>query len=307
MAKRIKKEEWIKNAHIKFNKKFTYIINDLLWKGVTSIIGVLCPEHGIKYIKAFEHFKSVNGCKKCTDDLLRKSIEQFIQEANELHDNFYDYSKVVYKNKDTKIEIGCPIHGSFWQIPADHLRPYGCKKCANEASKIGYDEFVRRSNIKHNNKYDYSKVVYNRCDERVCIGCPKHGDFWQFVTGHMHSGYGCIVCAREEMYKSKPVQKIKDYLSENNYIFSTEQSFPECKNENTLPFDFYLPDYNLCIEYDGEQHYKAIPFFGGEEKFIKQQINDRIKNQYCKDNNINLLRIRFDEDPIQKIKNYFNK
>ncbi|WPJ50447.1 hypothetical protein RCIP0023_00405 [Klebsiella phage RCIP0023] len=306
MKKRISKEQFLQEAHLKFNSKFIYLINDNSWTGITSIIGVICPDHGIKYTTAFNHRKGLYGCMGCLHDAQRKNIEQFINESIDKHGNLYDYSKVKYINKETKVCIICPIHGEFWQTPADHIRPYGCKDCARENSKIGYDEFVRRSNIKHNNKYDYSKVEYNRCDERVCIICPKHGEFWQFVTGHMHSGNGCINCAREEMYQSKPVLKIKQYLLENNYNIVMEKSFSDCRNENTLPFDFYLEEYNLCIEYDGEQHYKSIEFFGGEEKLIKQQQNDSIKNQYCKDNNINLLRIRFDEDPILKIKEYFN-
>ena len=69
-----------------------------------------------------------------------------------------------------------------------------------------------------------------------------------------------------------------------------------------MPFDFYLPAYNLCIEFDGEQHFKSIKHFGGEKRLSIQKIKDNIKTEYCKNNNIKLLRIPYyDFNNIEKI------
>lgn len=96
--------------------------------------------------------------------------------------------------------------------------------------------------------------------------------------------------------KSKGEQLISFLLKENNIIFEQQKTFKDCtnpENTNLLFFDFYLPDYNCCIEYDGKQHFKSIDFYGGKEKFKRTQLLDSIKNEYCKNNNIKLIRIPF--------------
>lgn len=93
--------------------------------------------------------------------------------------------------------------------------------------------------------------------------------------------------------KSSGEEKCKQVLQKAQIKYKTQYKFSNCKNILPLPFDFYLPDYNICIEYDGQQHFKPISIFGGEEDFKKRQRNDEIKNQYCKDNNIKLIRIPY--------------
>lgn len=110
----------------------------------------------------------------------------------------------------------------------------------------------------------------------------------QLVRGHTLS-CGCKHQSKWEMF-------INDYLTSLNIIFIPQKRFNDCKNKkqsDMLPFDFYLPDYNLCIEYDGEHHFHPIEIWGGYEKFIVNQENDQIKNEYCKNNNITLLRLPY--------------
>ena len=110
-------------------------------------------------------------------------------------------------------------------------------------------------------------------------------------------GHGCPECVN-----SKGETIISEYLKENNINYISEYTFDDCRNKRPLPFDFYLPDYNLLIEYDGEQHFEPVDFFGGEEQFEYQKYNDNIKNTYCIKNNINLIRIPYwDFDNIEKI------
>lgn len=69
-----------------------------------------------------------------------------------------------------------------------------------------------------------------------------------------------------------------------------------------MPFDFYIKEFNLCIEFDGEQHYRENNYFGGNNIFKETQKRDKIKNKYCKDNDINLLRIPYWElDSVEDI------
>ena len=100
---------------------------------------------------------------------------------------------------------------------------------------------------------------------------------------------------------SKGEYKIEKVIRDLSIPFYKQYSFKDCKNINKLKFDFYIPKYNCCIEYDGEQHFKPITFFGGEKQFNKQQQRDKVKNQYCLNNNINLIRIPYyDYDKIDR-------
>lgn len=93
--------------------------------------------------------------------------------------------------------------------------------------------------------------------------------------------------------KSKGENKIINFLTKNSIKFISQKRFKDCKNKRPLPFDFYLPDLNLCIEYDGQQHFRAFSKFGGDKALYRTVKNDQIKNKYCKNNNINLERISY--------------
>ena len=88
--------------------------------------------------------------------------------------------------------------------------------------------------------------------------------------------------------------------------FREAKLLPKCKNLDLLPFDFYLPEKNICIEYDGIQHFEPRDFFGGKVEFEKIKIRDKIKTKYCNSNNIILLRIQYDEDVIKSLKENIN-
>lgn len=111
--------------------------------------------------------------------IMRKlTLEEFIEKAKAIHENKYDYSKVNYVNYTTAVEIGCPIHGCFWQLPTVHLRGCGCQTCVGHA-KVTKNSFIKRANKIHNFKYDYSSINFiNRLTD-IKIGCPIHGYFWQ--------------------------------------------------------------------------------------------------------------------------------
>ena len=113
---------------------------------------------------------------------MKKSTkEEFIKKAELIHNGKYDYSNVEYVNSQTKVSIICPIHGKFLQTPAMHLSGNGCPKC--KAQKQGniqrkkVEDFVNEAKEIHGDKYDYSKVNYKNTHDKVCILCPKHGEF----------------------------------------------------------------------------------------------------------------------------------
>lgn len=144
----------------------------------------------------------------------------------------------------------------------------------------------------HGDKYDYSLVKYKNAHTKVKIICPLHGEFKQTPNCHV-IGSGCPTCN-----ESKGEKEIRTYLKENNIKFKQQKSFPDCKYKYPLRFDFYLPEYNCCIEFNGIQHYEPSEFFGGVDAFELNQIRDKIKKEYCDNNNIPLIIIRYDEDDI---------
>jgi very-short-patch-repair endonuclease len=97
-------------------------------------------------------------------------------------------------------------------------------------------------------------------------------------------------------------KKIEKFLLENNVNYIHQFKFNDCRNIKELIFDFYLPEYNLCLEFDGRQHFEPISFFGGEDGFYKRKINDHIKNDYCLLNGIELVRISYEDiNLVEKI------
>ena len=121
------------------------------------------------------------------------TTEEFINKAKKIHGDKFDYSKVNYVNNSTKVCIICPKHGEFWQTPASHLRKRGCNLC----SKPIHDtkSFIEEAKKVHGDKYDYSKVNYVDGHTKVCIICPKHGEFWQTPNNHVRNR-NCPKCGQ---------------------------------------------------------------------------------------------------------------
>ena len=124
----------------------------------------------------------------------RLTLNEFIEKARNVHNDNYDYSKVAYVNCTTKVCIICPNHGEFWQRPSDHLRGHGCPKCKGVCKNTN-EMFIEKARKVHNDKYDYSKVEYVNNKTKVCIVCPKHGEFWQKPNCHL-SGDRCPKCSK---------------------------------------------------------------------------------------------------------------
>ena len=126
----------------------------------------------------------------------KKTKEEFIAKAKLVHGDKYDYSKVEYVGALKKVCIICPKHGEFWQEANGHLKGQCCPKCNLEKRASSKEEFIKKARKVHGDKYDYSNVDYVNTMTKVCIICPKHGEFWQRPYSHLH-GNGCSKCANE--------------------------------------------------------------------------------------------------------------
>jgi very-short-patch-repair endonuclease len=209
------------------------------------------------------------------------------------HGDRYDYEKFENNGSQTKSIITCKIHGDFLQSPDNHSHGQGCDKCLNDSLKLSHSQIIDKFLEVHGNRYDYHKFVYAGNKNKSIIVCPKCGEFNQNSHDHL-KGYGCPKCKA-----SKGESVIREYLTNNTIIFKEQKRFSDCRNKKPLPFDFYLPDHNICIEFDGQQHYHPLSFHSDQSKETKLknlkivQINDKIKSDYCGINNIKLIRIPY--------------
>lgn len=241
---------------------------------------IICTIHGEFWQRPDAHLHN-KGCPKCAGKNL--TTEDWIRLAKTIHNDKYDYSKVEYRRCFDRLSIICPIHGEFIQVSHDHLSGNGCPRCAKESTKDKLrkpiQKFITEANEIHNKKYDYSKVEYKNMETKICIICPKHGEFWQTPACHL-GGYGCPIC--KESHLEREMRKI---LIENNIEFESQKKFDWLGRQS---LDFYLPKYNIAIECQGKQHFGL----GGWSKTFdlnKIQELDLRKYQLCKEHNVKLL------------------
>ena len=305
MTKQENYSKFLENAKIKHNNIYNY--DKFIYKTARISGTIICPIHGDFEQRPDNHLQG-KGCVKCgynkLKNLFTKTKEKFVEESNIIHNNKFDYSKSNYVNDSTKVIITCPTHGDFEQVANHHINGQGCSKCKKEKTAETFNKkyglsFIDRAKKIHGDKYDYSKVVYSKMKHNVIIICKKHGKFEQQASNHL-SGRGCKICKN-----SLGESKIEIFLKDNNFSFEREKTFIDCKNKEVLPFDFYLEKFNLIIEFDGEQHFKPMGYFGGEKKLLYTQQNDKIKNEYCQNNNIRLIRISYTD--VKNIENILTK
>ena len=281
MSNTLKNKEFIIKAKLKHGNKYDYSLAK--YKNCDTKIKIICPIHGEFEQTPYVHLH-VNGCINCNKEL-KGEKDNFIKKAKEKHGDKYDYSLVVYKNCRTKIKIICPIHGIFNQTPTGHLSNSGCLKCSIKLKAIDINDFNINASKIHNNKYDYSLVNYVNKKTKVKIICPIHGIFTQTPTIHLNGG-GCKKCKKTISTGEK---FLHSFLKKFDIEYVTEYGFSSCKNINILSFDVFLLEFNLCMEFHGFQHFESYDFFGGEKNFAQRLKRDKIKEKFCKENDIPLI------------------
>jgi len=314
MAIKQTKEDFIEKAVKIHSDKYDYSLVEYV--NFRSKVKIICIKHNHTFeISPKDHTIHQRGCPKCgyerTKNSLTGTLEEFLKRSKKHHGDKYDYSLVDWKNASEKVKIICPTHGIFEQLPTTHQRGFGCFKCASilrgdkqrkpkkikvikKVHKYNTKIFIEKVNIIHNDKYNYSKTNYDGYYKNVTIICPNHGEYTQKAGDHLN-GNGCPKCNR-----SKGEEIINIYLMNNRIKFKEQKRFIGLKDKSSLKFDFYLPDHNLCIEFDGEQHFRPVDYSRGRlsnEELLNQfkdiQRKDIMKNQYCLNNNINILRIPY--------------
>lgn len=286
-------EDFIREARQVHGDKFDY--TQAVYIGAREKLTVICPEHGEFRVVAFSHLQG-HDCFKCANKtrsrVNRKSLDEFVRQAREVHGEHYDYSKVDYKNWATKVIITCSLHGDFLQGPNDHIQGNGCPECGKERASTVRTKtrrlFIEQARKVHSNRYDYQNVVYKGNMTAVEIICLVHGSFSQAPGRHLR-GQGCPRCK-----ESEGERLVSNTLEVLNIHFSREVRFEGCRDRaHPLPFDFAfsLAGQSFLVEYDGPQHKKPIGVFGGEKAFLALQRRDRIKTEFAHRKGFCLIRI----------------
>lgn len=266
-----------------------------MFVNLTKSIVHKCKLDGYEWVAMPKSILNGSLCPLCTGR--RKTTESFKKEVFFINPNINIVGDYIDTN--TKVECVCAIDGYRWDtMPNSLLRGCGCPMCAgtNKKSQNEYIESVNalNSNIEVVGKYINAKTpILHMC--KVC------NNYWTATPHNILSGTGCPSCN-----ESHGERTVKNYLTNMCVSFKEQYTFDGCKNKKLLPFDFYLPDCNVCIEYDGIQHFEPVDAFGGQSYFDKVIKHDAIKTNYCIKNGIPLVRIRYDEDVEKKLDEFLN-
>lgn len=241
-------------------------------------------------------------CPTCSKQPKASQIEErarlFLDNAIRVHGvGRYGYERVNYVNNRTPIEIDCSVcNAPFFQRPQDHLNGKGCRKCGNklraENCRLSTEHFIAKARATHGDRYDYSLSSYISSETKILIGCKVsgHRPFLQNPGSHAR-GNGCPACG----LGSQGEAEIAKYLDSEGIRYEREKRFPECRDTRTLSFDFYLPNQNSLVEFDGEQHFSENEHWGGEKAFADRTRKDAIKTHWAIAEGYHLIRISYDE------------
>jgi hypothetical protein len=222
-------------------------------------------------------------CPMCAGNA-KLTKEAFQAKSNEIHNNEY---LVIgeYKSVDEQIGLKHISCGNEFKCNCQHVY-----------TKWDKDNFIEKSNEIHNSEYKLLSEFIN-IDTKILLEHTICGYQWESLPKkHIHHKQGCPNCN-----ESKGEKDIKRCLNDSNIDYVIQKKFDDCRNVHPLPFDFYLPEYNTCIEFDGIQHFEASEWFGGQDALNKNIIRDNIKNKYCEENKIKLYRISYLDNLYDKL------
>lgn len=244
-----------------------------------------CPKGHIIEIR-YNDFKKGVRCKMCSSNYHPKFTYEYVKEYIE-NENYELLSK-EYINANSNITVVCP-HGHRFETRFGRFKNGArCQKCHlmnNNLNTVHSYEYVKEQLSSEG--YNLLSTEYTNAHDKILIECPK-GHRFETKYNAFQQGNRCPHCN-----ESKGEREISQILCELNIEYIKQYRFEDCKFKYTLPFDFCLPKYNILIEYDGELHYKVSKHHGGLDRFIDTKIRDTVKNEYCKKNNIKLIRIPY--------------
>lgn len=297
-------ETFLTQAKEIHGEKYDY--SKVEWENTRNPITIICPIHGEFTQVPQNHIRLKCGCRKCGREITKSKVNKydttyFIEQAEKIQGNKYDYSKSQCFNATDKVEIICPIHGKFKQIANQHLQGHGCPKCNfDQMAKdraLGKETFINKAKELFGEKYDYSKVEYVNGQKNVCLICPTHGEFEVTPNNHLSKKSGCPICG-----ESKLERELALILDKQNVDY---ERFKRFKWLGRQSLDFYLPEHRIAVECQGAQHFKPIDFAGkgqdwATKSFKENKKRDDLKLKKCLTNDIKMIYIIDNEEFLEE-------
>jgi len=285
---------------------------------VKDVMNILGPEYQVlgKYIKCSEKIKMKHlkcgleyeteprtvmhgsGCPICNTDF-HMSHDEFVSKVNKEGDNEYEVL-TPYINTKTKVTLKHKVCNEIYEVaPRNFFQGKRCPKCT-KVKRVTNEEFDRRLLNIYGNEW-------TRVSEFMAINkeiLVKHENCGNIIKNTpkviLSQRFGCKYCKM-----TSGEFRIKSVLENLDIKFTPQKKFDDCKDLGYLFFDFYfcIDNKEYIIEYDGRQHF--LPIFGHNDKERQERLeftqkHDEMKNLYCENHNINLLRISYDT-PYQNI------
>lgn len=240
-----------------------------------------------------------------------------INRVSETINNIYgnNYKVISFVSFTKPLTIKCIKHnkiyetklGSLLRKDRDNTNTCNCPMCSNYMRSINRtgitkaktsEEYVQECKEKG---YDLPIEDYIKASIKIKHKCIKGHIYSQTPDDHLH-GKGCSICNESHGEKF-----ISNYLDKNNIKYIPQKRFHDLKDKTYLSYDFYLPNYNILIEYQGMQHYQTNDHFGGKKQFEKQQYHDNLKREYAKNNGYKLLELKYTLDSQELIDRYLSR
>lgn len=299
----LNRDNFIERSKVIHNNKYDYSKVENITKVKDKVI-IICPKHGEFQQEVNSHLQG-RGCPICAGK--KFDLQTYINKANNVWNNKYNYSKLTWKGVAEKVCIICPEHGEFWQLPNNHLKgECGCLQCrglSSDFEKISSTEILIKKAIKKfGDKFDYSKTEFINSRTKIKITCPIHGEFETLPYQFLQNTYGCPLCNTKNLSRGEIL--IENILRKYKIPFKPQYEIivPEiAKNSNIIRIDFFVKykGNQYFIEYNGQQHYKYVPHFhtGGIIDFKKQQRRDKVLRDFCSlySDKVSLLEISYKE------------
>jgi hypothetical protein len=286
MSKRKTTDDFITEAKKIYGDKYDY--SKVEYINANTKVCIICPEHG-EFFTTPHDFLRGHGCPVCgrerTVSARKVTQEEFISRVIEIHGNKYDFSKAVYVNNRTKVDVYCPEHGWFKITPNSLLNGCGCKECGYKKSGktrlLTPNEFFERCRNTHGYRYQYDESTYENTSSQIRIFCPDHGWFWQNAKDHSE-GHGCPKCA---VRLSNSENEIYGYVCS---LIGEDKVIQRDKTEiSPYEIDIYIPSMQIGIEYNGLLWHSDA---------YSDDVNKQLKKTIlCDEKNIRLIQIFEDE------------
>ena len=304
-------EEFITKAKNIHGDTLDYSITEYIDK--SKKLTIICPIHG-KFTQSPESHYKGTGCPICAREAKYEkrrqlATQKFLTEASKIHNNKYDYSKVIYREAKEVVIIVCPEHGEFKQRPFAHAKGQGCPKCGDEqrdlkreSKKVGIKEFTKRAIAVHGTAYDYGSAVYTSAKSNLSIICKIHGEFHQRPNNHLR-GMGCPKCSTKGYsdtewellgLKSKYFTSFKLYViecwSDTERFIKIGKTFTEIgkrfASKKSLPYEWkllysiegsakYISDLERTLQ-KSEYLYKPKRPFSGQTECFTLQVKEQL-------------------------------